>query len=327
MILLKVSGISKKESGNYTVKDINFVQNSRQKIAIAGETGSGKTTLLKMIAGLVQPDAGETLLYGQRVLGPFEKLLPGHLAIAYHSQHFELRNNYTVEEELESKNKLPEDEANSIYEVCRISHLLKRKTNELSGGEKQRIFLARLLITYPSLLLLDEPFSNLDMIHKSIIRQVINDISEKLSITCMLVSHDPMDILPWADTVLVMQNGEIIQQGTAEHIYRQPVNEYCAGLFGEYNMVNTSSSNVFADLPWVSKNGKQLLTRPEDFAITNKTNSNLQGIVEKCLFLGSNYLLDIKIDTQLVRAITNKNQFKPGDPIYLSLSADNAWYL
>lgn len=143
----------------------------------------------------------------------------------------------------------------------------------------------------------------------------------------MLVSHDPMDILPWADTILVMQNGEIIQEGTAEHIYRQPVNEYCAGLFGEYNMVNTSLSNVFADLPWVSKNGKQLLTRPEDFTITNKTDSNLQGIVEKCLFLGSNYLLDIKIDGQLVRAITNKNQFNPGDPIYLSLSADNAWYL
>jgi len=103
MFLLKVSGIGKREKENFTVKDIQFTQESAQKIAIAGETGSGKTTLLKMIAGLVQPDEGNIYFNNERVLGPFEKLIPGHPAIAYLSQHFELRNNYRVEEELDSK--------------------------------------------------------------------------------------------------------------------------------------------------------------------------------------------------------------------------------
>jgi iron(III) transport system ATP-binding protein len=106
MALLEVSGAGKKEKEIFTVKGINFSQQPLEKIAIAGETGSGKTTLLKMIGGLVLPDEGTIYFEGERVLGPFEKLIPGHPRIAYLSQHFELRNNYRVEEELESKNLL-----------------------------------------------------------------------------------------------------------------------------------------------------------------------------------------------------------------------------
>ena len=88
MALLEVAGISKLENEKYTVKDISFAQQPSQKIAIAGETGSGKTTLLKMIAGLIQPDAGAIYFEDKKVLGPFEKLLPGHPSIAFLSQHF-----------------------------------------------------------------------------------------------------------------------------------------------------------------------------------------------------------------------------------------------
>src|SRR5688572_25264978 len=102
MAWLKVSGIKKKERESFTIKDIFFTQDRFQKIAIVGETGSGKTTLLKMIAGLVQPDAGEISFEREKVAGPYEKLIPGHPGIGYLSQHFELRNNYRVEEELEA---------------------------------------------------------------------------------------------------------------------------------------------------------------------------------------------------------------------------------
>ena len=207
MALLQLLNVSRKESGIAAVEKISFTQQRLQKIAIAGETGSGKTTLLKLIAGLIQPTSGEIKFEGKRVEGPLEKLLPGHPQIAYLSQHFELRNNYRVEEELEAKNLLTEIEADTIYKVCRIQHLLKRKTDQLSGGERQRIVLARLLTTSPELLLLDEPFSNLDAVHKNIIKDVINDISVQMNITCIMVSHDAPDILSWAERILVMKDG------------------------------------------------------------------------------------------------------------------------
>jgi ABC-type sugar transport system ATPase subunit len=327
MALLTVSAIAKKENERYTVKDISFTQQALQKIAIAGETGSGKTTLLKMIAGLVQPEAGEILFEQERVVGPDEKLLPGHPRIAYLSQYFELRNNYRVEEELECKNLLTEEEANSLYSVCRIEHLLKRKTDQLSGGEKQRIALARLLTTAPALLLLDEPFSNLDAAHKNIIKSVIYEIGEKLKISCILVSHEATDILSWADTILVLKNGQLIQQGDPEKVYKQPVNEYCAGLFGDYNLINPNHANSFATIPGIHLNGKQLLIRPEHFNITKANNRMISGTVQKALFWGSYFTVDVKVDQELIKIKTSGHSFNVGDQVGLSLSPADVWYI
>lgn len=212
MSLLNVSGVSKKQDEDYLLKNINFIQESSQRIAIAGSTGSGKTTLLKIIAGLIQPDEGEVLFEGARVKGPLEKLLPGHPQIAYLSQHFELRNNYRVEEILQMANKLPGADAKLVFDVCKIDHLLNRWSDELSGGERQRISFAKALVTSPKLLLLDEPFSNLDAIHRSILKSVINDIEQRLSTTCIVVSHDPVDLLSWADEIIVINQGKIIQR-------------------------------------------------------------------------------------------------------------------
>jgi ABC-type sugar transport system ATPase subunit len=232
MSLLNVSGISKKQGEEFVLKNINFIQESLQRIAIAGSTGSGKTTLLKIIAGFIQPDAGEVLFEGGRVKGPLEKLLPGHSQIAYLSQNFELRNNYRVEELLHMANKFSNSDADLIFEVCRIGHLLNRWSDELSGGERQRIAFAKALITAPKLLLLDEPFSNLDAIHRNILKTVINDIEERLNTTCILVSHDPVDLLSWADEIIVLHEGKIVQRNVPVQIYTHPVNEYVAALFG-----------------------------------------------------------------------------------------------
>ncbi len=327
MALLTVSGISKQENGRFTVKDIFFTQEPFQKIAIAGETGSGKTTLLKMIAGLIQPDAGEIRFENKRVMGPYEKLIPGHPGIAYLSQHFELRNNYRVEEELESANKLKDDDANRLYAVCRIEHLLKRKTDQLSGGERQRIVLAKLLTASPELVLLDEPFSNLDAVHKNILKSVIHDIGERLNISCILVSHYAMDTLSWANTILVMKEGQLVQQGTPEQIYKQPVNEYCAGLFGDYNLISSHNSSILSAIPGIVINGKQLLIRPEHFSIVENGSSVINGTIHNILFRGSYYTIDVLVAQQLIRVKTSNNDFAVGDLIVVSLSPKDIWYI
>lgn len=326
MAFLEVAGLSKQEKGIFTVKNIRFEQSPLERIAIAGETGSGKTTLLRMIAGLLQPDAGETLFLGERVAGPLEKLLPGHPAIAYLSQHFELRNNYRVEEELESANKITDLQAATIYSVCRIEHLLKRKTNELSGGERQRIVLAKLLTTNPRLLLLDEPFSNLDNIHKSVIKSVIDDIGERLQVSCMLVSHDAQDVLSWANRILVMKEGTIVQQGTPEEIYQQPLNEYVAGLLGDFVLIRDHSSDLYQSVKAMAA-GKNVLIRPENIRMAENGSPAFKGIIQKKLFRGGYYQLQVKSGEDIILMNMTKDFHQPGDEIFFTVSPGDIWYI
>lgn len=326
MSLLSVSGISKRTGSDFVLKDATFTQEPFQKIAIAGETGSGKSTLLKIIAGLIQPDAGEVLFEGERVLGPDEKLLPGHKSIGYLSQHFELRNNYRVEELLEMANKISAEGAATIFDICQVTHLLKRRTDQLSGGEKQRIATARLLVTSPKLLLLDEPYSNLDMVHKNVLKSVIRDIGEKLNITCMIISHDPIDTLSWADQIFVMKDGLIIQKGSPETIYKQPLNEYVAGLFGDYEIMSLQLAAAFPELA-VRINRKNILVRPEHFKIVSDKEEATAGEVSSVRFFGSYYHVDVKLPVGVVTVKTGDNGFCKGDQVYVSVDPEEVWYL
>jgi ABC-type sugar transport system ATPase subunit len=327
MSLLQVSGISKKKDEEFVLSNISFNQQRFQKIAIAGETGSGKSTLLKIIAGLIQPDEGEVMFEQHRVLGPEEKLLPGHPAIAYLSQHFELRNNYKVEEILEMANKMSIEEAETIFDVCQINHLLKRKTDQLSGGEKQRIAMARLLITKPQLLLLDEPFSNLDMLHKQTMKSVINDISEKLKITCILISHDPLDTLSWADEILVMKDGQVVQGGSPNDVYTKPNDTYVGGLFGKYNLLSPSQAKELFDVGDIKESDKNVFIRPEDFKITTENKKYLQGLVDKVVFFGSYYEIEVLLNDKIITIRTESNDLVKGDPAYISYNKEQLWFV
>jgi ABC-type sulfate/molybdate transport systems ATPase subunit len=233
---LVVEQVSKKMGGQSVLHALSFQQKRGEKIGIAGSTGAGKSTLLKIIGGLAQPDSGRVIFDGKRVIGPDEQLIPGHPRIAYLSQHFELRNNYWVHEILAYANTLSDAEAGELYRICDIEHLKNRRTHELSGGEKQRIALARLLTGQPDLLLLDEPFSNLDAIHKTVLQQVLDQLTEVRGLDMILVSHDAQDLLGWANTILVMEAGKIVQMDTPERVYFYPSQTEWAGLFGAFHV-------------------------------------------------------------------------------------------
>jgi iron(III) transport system ATP-binding protein len=326
MTLLKVSGVSKSGSEDFVLKNISFTQQSHWKIAIAGETGSGKSTLLKIIAGLKQPDSGEVLFDEKKVVGPEEKLVPGHPDIAYLSQHFELPKSLRVEQVLSYSNSLPAAESEAIFEICRIKHLMIRRTEQLSGGERQRIAIAKLLIASPKLLLLDEPFSNLDMILKNTLKSVIRDIGEKLKISFILVSHEPADTLSWADEILVMKGGEIIQRGSPEDIYRKPVNVYVAGLFGKYNLIDPAQVKSFYGTN-IPSNKSKLFLRPEDFKIVEREAQSFQGKVNSVNFFGSHYELEISLIENVITVKSGSGNFTEGDIVHVSIAQDNAWFL
>jgi ABC-type sulfate/molybdate transport systems ATPase subunit len=309
MDFLRVSNISKRQGEDLLLYDVSFEQREGKKIAIAGETGSGKTTLLRIVAGLGQADSGEVFFQGKKVIGIEEKMMPGHKGIAFLSQHFELRNKYRVEELMNYANDLTEEESKKLYNVCRIAHLMKRWTSTLSGGERQRVALGSLLTEKPKLLLLDEPFSNLDQIHKQQLRKVLDDISEKLSISCILVSHDGEDILPWADEILVMREGKIIQRGSPEEIYKRAETEYTAGLFGKYNWLNGKLAEVLS----VPDN---TYLRPEDLCIAEK--GTVKAIAGRCYYMGSCYELEVRVEGQVLIVETDK-RYKPGEEIFLAV--------
>ncbi len=311
------------------LQGISFTQQQFQKIAIAGETGSGKSTLLQTIAGLVQPTAGEVWFEENRVRGPVERLVPGTPGVAYLSQQFELPKFLRVEQVLRYANKLSVEELDTLYDVCRIRHLAQRQTNQLSGGERQRIALARLLLTSPKLLLLDEPFSNLDPGHKQILKSVIRDISEQLGITCTLISHDPLDTLSWADEILVMQAGQLIQRGTPAQIYRQPVSAYAAALFGDYNLIQGPLQRALAKQAGIKlKKGHQLLVRPEDVKLQARDGAGgVAGTVTRVDFFGSYSELNIDLLASNIRLKTTESGLSVDDTVAVSLSADRVWYI
>lgn len=326
MSFLEVTGISKRGERDTILQNVSFQQCQAQKIAIAGETGSGKSTLLKIIAGLIQPSAGQVFFKGHRVLGPQEKLVAGHPGIAYLSQHFELPAFLRVEQVLRYANSLTQTEAATLYEVCQISHLLTRRTDELSGGEKQRIALARLLTTAPQLLLLDEPFSNLDLIHKNELKTVILDLGEKLGISCILISHDPLDTLSWADHLLVLQQGKLVQQGTPSQIYNQPENEYVAGLFGKYYLLPPSWVETLLGESVHVPEAKSIFVRPESFLVVSGTAQGLVGTVGRVTFFGSYYEAEVLSGNGSVVLRTNQN-LKEGASIKIGLLPGRDWFI
>jgi ABC-type sugar transport system ATPase subunit len=304
MNVLSVANLCSEELlGNFALDNINFTQKKFQNIALIGETGSGKSTLLKTIAGFIQPKTGEIFFNGKKVMGPDWQLVAGEKGIAYLSQHFELRNNYRMEELLLYANELTQEEANELYKICRIDHLMKRNSYELSGGEKQRIALARLLVSKPKLLILDEPYSNLDLIHRTILKQVVENVCKRFEISCIMTSHEPADVLPWADEILVLQNGQIIQKGSAEEVYKKPVSEYAAGLLGNYNLIKKEDYKYFK----ISAITKDIYVRPEQIINSSEGNDTIKGKIIAQRFIGNYYEVDIASGDF---TITMKSYFK-----------------
>ncbi len=314
---LRVAGIFKRRQAQEVLRRIDFVLEKGQKLVIAGETGSGKTTLLKIIGGLINPDEGQVFFQGVRVKKvPEEKLLPGHPGIAYLAQDFELRHHYRVAEILAYARSVSPEVADRLFEICRISHLLQRTSDQLSGGEKQRIALARTLVSAPKLLLLDEPYSNLDMIHTGILKSVIRDIQQEMDISCIMIGHAPQDSLSWADKIIVMQSGSIVQSGKPEEIYDRPASAYVAGLFGKFNVLSAGDVKKIFGVSLDASASYKIMIRPPHIRIVPGS----AGAVVATRFLGVYSETDVSVGDLLI-TVADLVHRKAGDPVSLQVSA------
>lgn len=237
--IISLQNISKhySEDSSAGVNSINLSIQKCDFIAIVGESGSGKSTLLKLIYGLLFPDSGEIQFKGKPLHGPVEKLIPGHDSMKMLNQDFNLNIYARVYENIESMLsnedlKSKKEKAQSMMNFLRIDHLANKKVIELSGGEQQRVALARAIITEPEVLLLDEPFSQLDALLKTQFRADLKRLNEELGITVILVSHDPVDGLTLSNQMIILKDGVLMESGKPDQIYFSPAHIYTGKLLG-----------------------------------------------------------------------------------------------
>ena len=233
------------ESG---IKNISFNIKEGDIVAIIGESGSGKSTLLKCIYGLLKPDTGEVLLNGKKVKGPDEQLIPGNAEMKMVTQDFSLNIYAKVYDNIASMLSNTDiagkkSKTLAMMEHLHISKLKDKKITELSGGEQQRVAIAKALICNTKVLLLDEPFSQVDYVLKNELRADIKRLAKETGLTIILVSHDPTDGLFLADQLLILKNGELLQNDKPSIIYQNPSDLYTAKILGNAVILTKKEAN------------------------------------------------------------------------------------
>ena len=236
--MLKLDHISYAYDGGQSIlKDISFVLPQGEHLAVMGESGCGKSTLLKAIYGLIDVQ-GSIYFCENRVWGPSRQLVPGYATMKYLAQDFGLGPYHTVAENVgKFVSNLDLD-----YKKERVAELLslvgmqdfaQRKALDLSGGEKQRVALAMALAQEPQLLLLDEPFSQVDNFRKNELQRTLFAYLKERGISCVVATHDGKEALSFADKTLIMKGGELLPFGDTLTVYGQDTDYYTASLFGE----------------------------------------------------------------------------------------------
>lgn len=304
--MLQVNQLSFSYQSELTLHSIQFKLKKGSHLAIIGESGCGKSTLLKLIYGLFDLDEGEIFWNETAILGPKYNLIPGMDFMKYLAQDFDLMPFITVAENVGKflSNMYPEKKEiriSELLEVVEMNDFANTKAKYLSGGQMQRVALARVLAFEPEVLLLDEPFSHIDNFRKNSLRRKIFSYLKKNNITTIIATHDSTDVLSFADEVLVMQAGTIIGHKKPKDLFENPQNKYIASLFDDVNEIDTP-------------NGVELVY-PHQLKVVSHSDFKVQ--VKKAYYRGNYFLIESDRDGKPIFFI-HPTEIKLDEIVFLS---------
>jgi len=342
--VLTIQKLSKKFGERFAVNQASWSAQSGQIICLLGHSGCGKTTMLRLIAGLETPTEGSIQLERKVLWDPYQQVQAEERNIGFVFQDYALFPHLSVlENVMFGLKKIPKHERQSIAEnalkLVSMSHHIHSYPHTLSGGEQQRVALARALAPKPHVLLMDEPFSNLDHRLRDQIRQSTIEILKQTSTTTIIVTHDPEEALQIADQIILMHQGKIIQSGTPKQLYFQPKTLFAARYFSDLNEIKTQIQDqqlhtIFGniDIPkhLTSNNEIRCYFRPHQLRVNRiKTENSLAAKIISSNFLGYSQLLKLKIEAEdkvLIAYVEYSQHYDQADTVYLSLDLSQCFF-
>lgn len=308
--MLSVKKLSFTYSKKTVLANINFSVSNGEHIALMGESGCGKSTLLKALYGLFDIEVGSVSYKEERLRGPKFNLVPGHPFMKYLSQDLDIMPYTSVTDNvgdflsnfypLKKKKRISE-----LLEVVGMENYASTHVRYLSGGQKQRVALARVLALEPEVLLLDEPFSQIDNFKKHQLRYQLFKYVKEQNITCITATHDKDDVLPFADKVLILKDGKQKSFISPIETYTNPKDAYTASLFSEINLISEKALQI-------SSSERKVIVYPNQIEIVEE--GQYLANVEACFFRGGYYLIHLNFNTNKIVS-ESKLPFKKGDKV------------
>jgi ABC-type Fe3+/spermidine/putrescine transport system ATPase subunit len=287
--MLKVEIDSFSYSEKTILKNIHFTFKPGEHLSILGESGCGKSTLLHLIYGLLHLENGAIFYNEKKLLGPTKTLIPGETFMKLVAQEFNIMPFTTVAENLGSHlSRLDEEKdekrIDELLEVVEMKAFKNTLVKNLSGGQKQRVALAKALANEPEILLLDEPFSNIDVFRKNKLQRKIFNYLKENNISCITATHDSEEALAFSDQILMLKDGSKEMFGTPQFIYKNVATEYQAGFFGEANVL---PKKLFSS----EETSEKMVVFPHQLEISDEKTA-LEVIVKKSYFKGTHFLVE-----------------------------------
>jgi ABC-type Fe3+/spermidine/putrescine transport system ATPase subunit len=314
--LLQIKNIGFSYQNKQVLKNISFEIPQGHTASILGENGSGKSTLLRLIGGYLSPDEGEILFEGIKVQGPEQKLIPGHDKIKMVFQDFKLAFRQTVRENIYGL--LPpfiEEEkqyrTDKLLTKFNLLHLSEKKVEEISGGEKQKLSIARAMALEPKIILMDEPFSNLDTFIRDEVENIVFNALKDLRISVIQITHDPIDALRYSDEIIILKDSQILEKNSPEKIYYNPQYAYSASLTGHINILSDSDASFL---------GINRFVRPEQIKISS-ADKGIAAQVINTRFCGPYYASELILSGRIRIAAHFEKPLTPGMEIKVEIAS------